>query len=303
MSREKLLPPNHTQEEAALVKVSERLLDLPAYAPRWVAYPEEAPDDVLPFLAIALDVPGEVWKLATDRNEKIQILRNAIKWHRIEGTRGLIEQLLAALNIRSEISEWFEYDGVPFCFRLDIYLKKLLENNVVFSPEVQRQILAVINAYKNARSHLDELRLGCEFSHGVGVTGQQTVSAYRQDELVSPKRKTIKHPVRTIALTSHLRETACMQETCSTPAKKSLKHQDAVLASVGTQTTLSVVEQEFALSARPIRSGADIGYTGAIINMEICSSLFETSSRAITGEGDIGFSGGFSAWALITTGG
>ena len=49
---------------------------------------------------------------------KRNLIRQSIAWHRIKGTRAAVEQVNAAFNRAVEISEWYEYGGEPYWFRL-----------------------------------------------------------------------------------------------------------------------------------------------------------------------------------------
>lgn len=89
--------------------------------------------------------------LATTREQKINLIRNAVELHRIKGTPYAIELVLESLERDAEIVEWFNYGGNPYHF--------LIKLNLYDSFEMQDkpQLINMINEMKNVRSWLEKI--------------------------------------------------------------------------------------------------------------------------------------------------
>lgn len=113
---------------------------------------DTVPSDVLPHLAEQYHITGEEgWIYCKTEAEKRALLKNAIKLHKYRGTKYAIINALEVLDLKSDISEWFEYNGEPFFFKVFIDLE------VSFDEELENRIVNIINAHKNVRSWLEKL--------------------------------------------------------------------------------------------------------------------------------------------------
>ena len=83
---------------------------------------------------------------------KRQLVRESIAWHRIKGTKAAVEKMTQTVFKGGVVTEWFEYGGEPYHFRIDVL------NAPNMTEENRGRLLAVVNASKNTRSWLDELR-------------------------------------------------------------------------------------------------------------------------------------------------
>ncbi|GAA0206113.1 phage tail protein I [Selenomonas dianae] len=83
---------------------------------------------------------------------KRQLVRESIAWHRIKGTKDAVEKMVQTVFSGGIVTEWFEYGGEPYHFRIDVL------NAPNMTAENMGRLLAVVNASKNTRSWLDELR-------------------------------------------------------------------------------------------------------------------------------------------------
>lgn len=108
--------------------------------------------DALPHLAEQYHITGdEGWLYCQNEDEKRQLIKNAIKLHKYRGTKYGIIHALEVLNLSADISEWFEYNGEPFFFRVFVDLQDSYTN------ELEKRIINIINAHKNVRSWLEKL--------------------------------------------------------------------------------------------------------------------------------------------------
>lgn len=83
-------------------------------------------------------------------DEKRELIRSSIEWHRIKGTPAAVEKVLAVAFKYSKIAEWFEYGGNPYYFRL--YIK-----GTAYSPGSFQSFWRMFLDAKNVRSHLEKV--------------------------------------------------------------------------------------------------------------------------------------------------
>ncbi|MFM1655661.1 phage tail protein I [Brevibacillus sp. B_LB10_24] len=119
----------------------------------------------LPFLA-NLDSLDEQWldellwqfhaegiEFAETPEEKRELIRNSIEIHRTKGTRYALERILEILSMEGVIEEWWEFDGDPFTFRIDVNIK----SDRVITDEKLNLLEKLVNGFKNTRSHLTKI--------------------------------------------------------------------------------------------------------------------------------------------------
>ncbi len=89
--------------------------------------------------------------LGLDLNTKRTLVQNALVWHKGKGTKGVIQETIGAIvNNNCIVKEWFEYEGTPYHFKIDI-------ENTSLSKEDIENILLIVNELKNVRSHLETI--------------------------------------------------------------------------------------------------------------------------------------------------
>lgn len=86
--------------------------------------------------------------LETKRN----LVESSIPWHRKKGTLWAVKRLCEDVFGRAEVSEWFEYGGQPYHFRV------ATEGRLTGS-EPWRLFFKSMDMAKNVRSHLDEVTI------------------------------------------------------------------------------------------------------------------------------------------------
>jgi phage tail P2-like protein len=116
---------------------------------------DELAEDVIDLLAWQWHVdsydPG--FPIAKKRNLVLQ----SIAWHRRKGTPGLVQDLVSAIYSSGVVTEWFEYGGTPYHFRVQT-------TGVISSDEIYTQLRAAIEVAKNVRSWLDGVYIVREWS-------------------------------------------------------------------------------------------------------------------------------------------
>lgn len=110
-------------------------------------------DQVLSQLAWQFSIDN--WKENLEREVKIKLIKEAYWAHSKKGTKKIIEENLKKLNYPIQLSEWFEFDGKPFTFKITT----TEANTSIYWLE---NLLEIINKYKNCRSILESAYLDRE---------------------------------------------------------------------------------------------------------------------------------------------
>lgn len=107
---------------------------------------DQLPEDLLDILA--KDFAVDWYDKAYTLEEKRKTIKGSWYVHRHRGTKAAVEVAIAALYPNPVIEEWFDYDGLPYHFRLRIPVNYI-------DTAKHEQICRKIICYKNLRSHLD----------------------------------------------------------------------------------------------------------------------------------------------------
>ena len=123
------------------------------------------------------------------RKQKIALIRNSRAAHMYKGTRYSVELAFESLDLIGVITEWWEdveeSDPGTFSVYLELTDRGITENTL-------QSFERLIDAYKNKRSHLKNIRLGL----------RSTAHAYLPSASISGERLDTFPPVKTDA-TSH----------------------------------------------------------------------------------------------------
>lgn len=143
---------NDESMEALAASVAQVLAQRPEEIRQLSIYPriDELPEDLLDILAY--DFKVDWWDADYALEEKRQTLQDSWRVHRMLGTKAAVELAISAIFPEVRVSEWFEYGGDPYHFRLSIDVSE----EDTGSDRYQR-VLERVNFYKNLRSHLDEI--------------------------------------------------------------------------------------------------------------------------------------------------
>ncbi len=167
-----ILPDNLLADEkvyAAAKAVDDELQRLIASCVEVLHLPrlDELPEEVVDLLAWEWHV--DFYEPSADIATKRQLVRESIAWHRIKGTKAAVEKMAQTVFKGGVVTEWFEYGGEPYHFRIDL----LTAPNI--TQDDTARLLAVVNAAKNVRSVLDELRFRREAQNDMYYASAPTI--------------------------------------------------------------------------------------------------------------------------------
>lgn len=148
-----LLPPNATDTEINLDEALSRIENIPTPA-RTLINPDTAPVQTLPWMAWSQSVDN--WDVNWTEAQKRAVIKAAYAVHRQKGTVYALRVALEALGYDLTVQEWYQQipHGDPYTF--DVILT--IEGSEV-SAQKFSELLAVIEANKNLRSHLSKVKL------------------------------------------------------------------------------------------------------------------------------------------------
>jgi len=116
--------------------------------------PDNLQNSVLSSLAAQYHILSEGWNDCKTRDEKISLLKRAIKLHRYKATVKAIKECINSEDIKSDYIPWFNYDGLPHHFKIKLYL-----DGISYSQEIKNTILKKIEEYKQLRAKLDKTEI------------------------------------------------------------------------------------------------------------------------------------------------
>lgn len=130
---------------------------------------DELEEEAVDSLAWQFHVDFYDYTLPLDK--KRELVKKSIYLHRIKGTPKAVEEACTTVFGKTKLKEWFEYDGRPYYFGLDVDITECGA-----SPEELKKLDVLINAYKNTRSWIDYINLFIA-SKGNIYVGSATVMA------------------------------------------------------------------------------------------------------------------------------
>lgn len=142
-----------------------------------IASIETLPESIVDVLAWQwrVDFYDNTMPLAEKRNA----VKQSIAMHRIKGTRRAVELALHMVYTSGEVSEWFEYGGRTYYFRV-----RFIEPENIRTEDVDR-VIRIINAVKNTRSWLESI--GFTRHVPMGLYHGTLVSTNKTYRLMSPR--------------------------------------------------------------------------------------------------------------------
>lgn len=110
---------------------------------------DDLPEEILNLLAVELRV--QYYDADLDIDIRRKLIKNALLWHQKAGTKAAVQELIATIFGVGEVTEWYEYGGKPYCFKITTDIT--IEEGAIIQFE------KIIDKVKNARSHLESIEL------------------------------------------------------------------------------------------------------------------------------------------------
>lgn len=99
---------------------------------------------------LAIEEHTDYYDTTLSLDKKKNIVKNSAKIHRKRGTKQAVEDLATEVFGFALVSEWFEYGGQPYNFKVDINYTALSSDNIL-------KFIELIDSVKNARSILENI--------------------------------------------------------------------------------------------------------------------------------------------------
>jgi len=129
---------------------------------------DELEEKILDILARDLHVDwyDDSYPIAAKR----QVIKDSVRVHKRLGTKYAVVTALGSVFPHTEVEEWYEYGGKPFCFRI------LLDMTEAKATADYSQIVKAAQFYKRLTAHLDEVIY--QMSATVEISIETTVYTY-----------------------------------------------------------------------------------------------------------------------------
>lgn len=81
-------------------------------------------------------------------NQKRELIKSSMSWHRKKGTRWAVERVVSIVYPNANVYEWFEYDGAKYRFKIEV------DEPFIANKDMKR-LRELVDATKNKRSWLE----------------------------------------------------------------------------------------------------------------------------------------------------
>ena len=145
-------------------KIVEKTMNIGIYAKIDVL-----PEDILDLMAVELR--SQYYEQDMPLDKKREIIKNTMAWYYRAGTPAAVKELIQVVfGTGSTLSEWWEYGGEPYLFKIIVD-----DQENLLTEEQWKKIQQSLKYVKNTRSHLESvqyLRYGkTMLNAGIGVSG------------------------------------------------------------------------------------------------------------------------------------
>ncbi len=111
---------------------------------------DELPEELVDILAYDMHVDWYDYSFPLDI--KRGILKSSVKVHKRMGTKYAVETALNEIHTGVKIEEWFQYEGLPYRFRIIVDI-----GSAGITEDICTKIEYYVKFYKNLRSHCDSI--------------------------------------------------------------------------------------------------------------------------------------------------
>lgn len=131
----------------ALKRMNQKILDDTKKIGVYCAI-ENLDEAILDLLAIELRT--HYYNMTLPIKIKREIIKNTLKWYSKAGTPAAIEELVTIVFGAGKVKEWFEYDGEPSYFKVEV-------TNIEVDEEKNKEFKRLLNQAKRISAHLDAI--------------------------------------------------------------------------------------------------------------------------------------------------
>lgn len=150
---------------------------------------DELPETALNHLAYQFHV--DFYDINFSLEKKRAVVKQSIAWHKHKGTPWAVENMLTTMFGNAGLTEWYEYDGRPYYFKIHILEG---ENPIV----LDKNFYEALQTIKNTRSWLDDVTiiaakaLALKTQYGdvkfpVPVCGERKCGTLREDKILGTR--------------------------------------------------------------------------------------------------------------------
>lgn len=126
---------------------------------------------------LAYEMHVDFYDSSLDLEIKHQLVKNSLRWHRMKGTPAAVEEAAQKVFGRSWVTEWFEYGGQPYYFKVNVEA-----TNRGASQQDFILLEKLVDAYKNKRSWVELINIILSVNSGVYfgscITSGEEISVY-----------------------------------------------------------------------------------------------------------------------------
>lgn len=140
---------------------------------------DELPEELLDTLAY--DFKIDWWDGDYTLEQKRQTLKDSWRVHRMMGTRAAVELAIRAVFSTATVSEWFEYGGKPYYFRLSVD-----DTHILVTDEGHQKLMDRVNWFKSLRSRLEKIEYVSTITLAPSVVGIASGLGYAMTETTLP---------------------------------------------------------------------------------------------------------------------
>lgn len=154
---EHLLPDNSSAFLKSLSVSQARILDVDMDVIRRAVLANISPASLLPWLAWdrSVDEYSEAWP----ESQRRAAVAGSFPYHKVKGTPFALKRALGQLDYETTVSEWFQYGGDPYLFRVEV-----ASQTRPLTTDDYAVLRRLIRAAKNTRSKLDSVVVSTRFA-------------------------------------------------------------------------------------------------------------------------------------------
>ena len=130
------------------------------------------PEEIIDLLAE--EFRAQYYDGSMSLQKKREAVKKAMQWYKKAGTLSAVDELVEFMYGEHKVHEWFQYDGQPYTFRVEI-----MGLNVQITEKGLENFLSALQKVKNTRSLLEMLIFHRRIDQKV-YSGAAVASYYRQ---------------------------------------------------------------------------------------------------------------------------